>query len=176
MPLDRAAHDRGLYLRSLERFDARAFHESHDLLEDLWLRCRSPLRPYFQGLIQLAAAFHLLERGRYAGALALWRAAEARLAPFSPSVLGLELAPLLLAIGACRRHAEDLGPERLAEFDQALIPRLRYRPPTDPEFAPHAGTVVEPVRGRLWLWEREGGGEHGRSVEGAGSTAEDGGP
>lgn len=173
--MNRAEHDRLLYLRGLACFNARAFFESHDLLEDLWLRNRSALRPYFQGLIQLAAAFHHVTHGRYAGAVGLFRAAAERLAPFSPSTLGLEVAPLLLAIAACRRHAEDLGPERLRAFDPALMPRLVYRAPTPEEFAPHVGTALEPLRGHTWLWEREGG-EHGRSADGFGGAIEGGGP
>lgn len=162
---DRVAHDRALYLSALACFNQGAYFECHDRLEDLWLRNRSPLRPFFQGLIQLAAAFHHVDQGRYTGAVGLFKAAGERLGPFAPVTLGLDVAPLLLAIAGCRRHAESLGPDGFSRFDRALIPRLAYQAPPLEVFAPHAGTEMRALPGHTWYWEREHGGI-GRSGHG----------
>lgn len=140
------ARDRGLYLDGLASFNSGAYFASHDYLEDLWLRNRSPARPFLQGLIQLAAALHHLEQGRFVGLVALLKAASSRLQPFAPRMLGVDVAHLLLAIEACRVHAECLGPERLASFERTLLPRLSYVPPTLDEILPHAGTEAGPKR------------------------------
>jgi hypothetical protein len=134
-----AAGDFRLYLDGLACFDEGAFFECHELLEEVWLRDASALRPFFQGLIQLAAAFVHLQRGRHVGLVALLRAAEERLRPFAPATLGVDVAHLLLETTACRIHAESLEPHRLADFDPSLMVRLRFTPPTMEEFWHHRG-------------------------------------
>lgn len=131
--------DLRLYLDGLACFNQGAHFECHEHLEDLWLRNRSELRPFFQGLIQLAAAFVHLERGRHVGFVALLKAAETRLAPFAPATLGVDVAHLLLETAACRIHAEGLEPHRLVDFDRSRMVRLRYTAPTVEEFWPHRG-------------------------------------
>jgi hypothetical protein len=142
---DPSERDRALYLAGLAAFERGDYYASHDLLEDLWLRNRSELRPFFQGLIQLAAAFHHLAGGRYVGAMALFRAGAARLAPFAPVTLGLDVARLLLETEACRVHAEGLGPHRLDAFDWTLRARAGVEPPTPTAFWPHRGVAPHPL-------------------------------
>jgi predicted metal-dependent hydrolase len=56
------------------------FHEAHDVLEDLWLLDRrGPNGDFFKGLIQLAGAFVLLQKGRLRAADAVFRLAESKL-------------------------------------------------------------------------------------------------
>ena len=138
--------DRALYLDGLEAFELGAFYESHETLEDLWLRNRSEVRPFLQGLIQLAAGYWHLERRRLAPALSLFRSGSAKLAPFAPVTLGLDVARLLLEVEACRVHAEDLGPDRLDAFDWTLRARPRVEPPSLTAFRPHRGVVPHPTR------------------------------
>lgn len=144
-----AAADLALYLEGLAAFDRGDYFESHELLEDLWLRNRSELRPFLQGLIQLAAAHHHLTLGRYVGAMALFDAGPWRLRPFAPSTLGLDVARLLLESEACRVHAEGLGPERLGEFDWTLRARAGVEPPTLEAFWPHRGVAPHPLSDAL---------------------------
>jgi predicted metal-dependent hydrolase len=141
-----AERDRALYLEGLDAFEAGRYFESHEHLEDLWLRNRSELRPFLQGLIQLAAAFVHLDAGRHRPTIALLNAAEARLAPFEPAALGVDVAHLLVATRAARVHAEDLGPQRLTEFDRARRVSLRRHPLAPEEFFPHRGTHPHPRR------------------------------
>lgn len=138
--------DRALYLDGLAALAMGAYYESHEALEDLWLRNRSEVRPFLQGLIQLAAGFWHLERGRHTPALALFRAGTARLRPFAPVTLGLDVARLLLETEACRVHAEELGPHRHGEFDWTLRVRPRVEPPSLEAFWPHRGVAPHPTR------------------------------
>ena len=116
-----------------------------DGFEIACLRNRSELRPFFQGLIQLAAAFHHLAGGRFVGAMALFQAGAARLAPFAPVTLGLDVARLLLETEACRVHAGSLGPHRLDAFDWTLRARAGVEPPTPEAFWPHRGVAPHPL-------------------------------
>ena len=74
-------------LEGVARFNAGAFYEAHEVWEDLWLRNRSPARPFLQALIQIAAAYHHRETGRERAFQALLREASGRLAPFAPMAL-----------------------------------------------------------------------------------------
>lgn len=152
----RAEHDRALYGAGLEAFAGGAYYESHAFWEDLWLRNRSEARPFLQGLIQAGAALYHLEGGRRRPAVALLAAAEARLSAFAPAMLGLEVTPLLLALAACRRHAEGHPLAVSGRLPDALRPVLRYELPSQEAFAPHAGSVPGPVAKQDWLWERRG--------------------
>ena len=65
-------------------FNRQLFFEAHEVLEKLWLAERGgPEADFFQGLIQLAAAFVHLQKGRPGPAAALLRRAQARLHRFS---------------------------------------------------------------------------------------------
>ena len=68
------------YLGYFDSFNHQRFHEAHDFLEDLWLLDRrGPNGNFFKGLIQLAGAFVLLQKGRIRAADAVFQRAESRL-------------------------------------------------------------------------------------------------
>lgn len=146
----RPAHDREIYLEGVEEFNAGAFYAAHDRWEDLWLRNRSPARAFLQGLIQVAAGFHHWEQGRDRPCRALMREAIARLSPYAPAYLGLDVASLLLDLERARGDAEARG-----TYDPARVPRLRLTPPTLAEFLPHAGSAAGPPAKTDWLWQGE---------------------
>jgi len=63
-------------------FNAREFWHAHESWEILWLEADSDLVEFLQGMIQLAAAYHHLQRGTPRGAVRLIDAALRRLEPF----------------------------------------------------------------------------------------------
>lgn len=68
------------YLGYFDSFNHERFHEAHDVLEDLWLlNRRGPNGDFLKGLIQLAGAFVLLQKGRLRAADALFQLAESKL-------------------------------------------------------------------------------------------------
>jgi predicted metal-dependent hydrolase len=149
---ERDSHDLFLYLRGCELFNQREFYEAHHHWEDLWLRNRSAMRPLLQGLIQLAAAYYHIERANYTGLVALLAAARNRLEPFSPSMLGLAIVPLLQAVAHSQEYARTLSAADIKTFDARKLARIEYAIPTLEEFRPHAGEVVGPGFKRDWLW------------------------
>jgi uncharacterized protein len=85
-PEERESLDRGL-----TEFNAGRYFECHDTLEDLWSGIRRPSRDFFQGLIQVAVAFHHLGNGNRAGAASLLEKALGRLQKYGDAYLGLDL-------------------------------------------------------------------------------------
>lgn len=91
-------------------FNRGAYYEAHDVLEALWLRSRAtPDAAYYKGLIQLAGAFVHLQKGRLGPAVALFRLADANLAGYGASHLGVDLGAVLGLIGSWRSAAEAGG-------------------------------------------------------------------
>jgi predicted metal-dependent hydrolase len=71
--------------RGVMHFNARRFFEAHEAWEELWLGNRSELSEFLRGLIQLAAAYHHLQRGTFRGAVRLFDAALERLSRYPPN-------------------------------------------------------------------------------------------
>lgn len=85
------------YLRGIELWNAGEWWECHEVLEDVWRAAgrRSEAGRFLQGLIQLSAACHQLERGRTGGARRLLRRALARLAEQPGTYLGVDVPALV---------------------------------------------------------------------------------
>src|SRR5512138_1782731 len=80
------------FVRGVEVFNEGKFWEAHEAWELLWLAAESETREFLRGLIQLAAAFHHLQRGTPAGAPRLVDAALARLSRFPAGWCGVDRA------------------------------------------------------------------------------------
>jgi len=94
------------YLAGVRRFNARDFWEAHEDWEDLWLEAEEPYRLFFQGLIQVAAAFHHHARENWGGMAALLRDGMDKLEQRRPRLLGLDLDALLATLAPWRVLAE----------------------------------------------------------------------
>lgn len=111
--------------QGLRLFNNGAFWESHEAWEEVWKRCSEDSRIFFQGLIQVAAGFHQLRRGIYHGVDKHFRNALWKLELFRPTFLGVQVDELVASVEAGLAEARRLGPNRLADFDDSLIPVLR---------------------------------------------------
>jgi len=119
------------YLRGVARFNAGEFWEAHEEWEAVWLEEESELRLCYQGLIQVAGAFHHYRRGNWAGMAALLREGTEKLARFRPRALGLDLEALLAELGPWRALAAARAGGRGAVRDPGTPPRLEPDDPGD---------------------------------------------
>ena len=86
----------------VELFNAHHFWHAHEKWEELWLKAAGEEKTFLQGLIQLAAAYHHVQRGRTVrGAIRLFDAAFAKLDPYPPRYGGIDRAE---AVEVARRH------------------------------------------------------------------------
>jgi hypothetical protein len=101
-----------LYRAFFQCWNEKRYYEAHDVLEQLWLKTKSPDADYFKGLIQAAGAFvHLQKRfehplhakhsKRLSPAVRLFRLAERNLSPFAPRHHGLDVAAFCQLLRAC---------------------------------------------------------------------------
>jgi predicted metal-dependent hydrolase len=85
---------RGELAEGLRCYRAAEFFAAHEHWEAVWLKMPEPEKTFLQGLIQVAAAFHHLQRGNQKGTASLLRAALRRLDPCSPAFAGISVTPL----------------------------------------------------------------------------------
>ena len=95
------------FVRGIERFNSGQFWEAHEEWEQLWLEATSEVSQFLQGLIQLAAAYHHVQRGTIRGAGRLFDAALDRLGPFPPGYCGLAREQLVETAAAERDRVYD---------------------------------------------------------------------
>jgi predicted metal-dependent hydrolase len=108
----------------IDLYNAGHYWNAHEAWETVWLDAPEPLRAFYQGLIQVTAAFVHLVRNEYPGAVRLLDAGIEKLDRYPASYLGVELAPLREGAKAARERLVELGARRIAEFERALIPRI----------------------------------------------------
>jgi predicted metal-dependent hydrolase len=82
--------------QAIDQFNAAAWYECHDSLEEIWHETQGPMRPVLQGILQIAVAHLHLERGNRRGATVLLGEGVGRLHGSGGSApLGLRLESLL---------------------------------------------------------------------------------
>jgi len=103
---------RELFERGLELFNRGEFFSCHEVLEEIWLEEPESEKPFYQGVIQVAAAFHHFQRGNRVGLDSLLRAGVEKLRRYPPDYHGLDLAALLEQLGPwfeCLENKQPLG-------------------------------------------------------------------
>lgn len=89
-------------------FNERRFFEAHEVLEGLWRREPGSDRDFYQGLIQIAAAFVHLQKNNRPGAERLLRTAGQYLRSYPPRHEGIDLEAVL---SQSRQALEKPGPD-----------------------------------------------------------------
>jgi predicted metal-dependent hydrolase len=102
-------------------FNDRKFWHAHEAWERDWLVAEGEERTFLQGLIQLAAAYHHVQRGTYAGGIRLFDAALEKLSHSGEGFLGVDRAE---AVERAALHREWIVQgEHIGEME---FPKLRY--------------------------------------------------
>ena len=115
----------GPYLECVRLYHAGEHWHAHEVLEDLWRATRDPeRRRFYQGIIQLAAAFVHAERGNMRGVQRLLAKAAAKLEAVSSPCLGLDVAALLRAMAGAAAEARAVEADPRRSFDWRCKPRL----------------------------------------------------
>jgi hypothetical protein len=110
--------------QGIELFNRREFFEAHEVLEHAWNAETAPARELYRGLLQVAVAYLQIERGNYSGAVKMFLRMRQWLDPLPDDCRGVNVAQLRAEALAARAALEELGPERMGEFDHALFKRV----------------------------------------------------
>ena len=104
------------YLAFFRCWNEQKYYEAHDVLEQLWLRTKSPDADFFKGLIQAAGAFvhlqkhfdhpsHAKHSRRLPPAVRLFGLANKNLSRFGPRHHGLDVAAFCQLLS---RYADEI--------------------------------------------------------------------
>jgi predicted metal-dependent hydrolase len=111
------------YREGWRLFNARRFWHAHEAWENVWRRHPEDSRIFFQGIIQLAAAYHLLlVKKRYGGMMRNFEKAEEKLRLFGGRYLLVDVDRMLRAINEARNEIARIGSDHLDQFDAAQLP------------------------------------------------------
>ncbi|MCM8748398.1 DUF309 domain-containing protein [Thermomicrobiaceae bacterium CFH 74404] len=114
-----------LLLEGVALFNRGEFFECHEILETLWRAESDPVRYLYQGILQIGVAFHHLRRANWIGAIRQLERGLAKLERYPATCQGVDVALLAQQAECCLRLLRQLGPERVGEFDWALVPRVK---------------------------------------------------
>ena len=84
------------YYEFIRLYNEGDYYEAHEVLEDLWIMEVPPLKDFYKGLIQAAAAILLWERKRLGGARRMFHSACKILDSYPDKYQGIELREFLL--------------------------------------------------------------------------------
>ena len=115
-----------LALRGIEEFNKGEFYECHEYLEAAWMQEPRRVRFLYQGILQVGVGFYHQQNGNWRGATGLLRNGTARLREFEPETLGIDVARLVRECERCLHELEELGRERVGEFDRSRVPKVEW--------------------------------------------------
>jgi uncharacterized protein len=115
-----------LVLKGIEEFNRDEFYECHEYLEEAWMQEPRRVRFLYQGILQVGVGFYHQQNGNWRGATGLLRNGTQRLKEFEPETQGIDVAKLVRECERCLEELEELGRERVREFDSSLIPRVEF--------------------------------------------------
>ena len=135
MTADAEAAER--FAEGIRQFNSWMFYDCHETLEDIWRETGAKgddatLANFYQGIIKAAAGYHHLLRNNYRGAVNLLSDTFRLLEPYRPATLGVDVERLLADVRASLERIEELGPERLSEFERERIPVIALTPNPSP--------------------------------------------
>lgn len=110
----------GALAEGLRLYNAGEFFTAHEAWESVWLELPEPEKTFLQGLIQVTAAFHHLQRNNRLGTTLLLQAALRRLGRYPASFGGISVTLL------CRDIRERLQRLEAGKPASELVsPRIR---------------------------------------------------
>ena len=113
--------------RGLEEFNRGEYFRAHDSLEQAWMDDQSAGRDLYRAILQVAVAYYQIERGNYNGAAKMFLRMRKWLNPLPDTCRGINILQLRMDTETVHAELLALGPERIENFDFALLKPVEYK-------------------------------------------------
>lgn len=111
-------------LLGIEEFNREQFFEQHETLEGIWIHEPDSVRYLYQGILQVGVGFYHWRRGNWRGAVAKLGQGIAKLQPYRPACMTVDVERLVIETAALREELERRGPHDLPAFPPPGLPRV----------------------------------------------------
>ena len=111
-------------LQGIEEFNREQFFEQHETLEAIWIREADAVRYLYQGILQVGVGFYHWRRGNWRGAAAKLGHGLAKLEPYRPTCMTIDVERLVQETVRLREALERAGPNQLPPFPPPGLPRV----------------------------------------------------
>lgn len=111
-------------LRGIDEFNRQEFFEQHETLEGIWIHEPDPVRYLYQGILQVGVGFYHWRRGNWRGAVAKLGHGLAKLQPYRPACMTIDVERLVQETSVLREELERRGPNDLPPFPPKGLPRV----------------------------------------------------
>lgn len=111
-------------LHGIEEFNRQQFFEQHETLEGIWIHEPDPVRYLYQGILQIGVGFYHWQRGNWRGAMAKLGQGMAKLQPYRPACMTVDVERLVSETAALRAELERRGPDDVPAFPPAGLPKV----------------------------------------------------
>ena len=126
-PFDLTPDEQAQLEHGIALFNSGRFWHAHEAWEDIWMNHPEDGRFFIQGLIQLAAAYHQLEKKVYRGVLIHLKQAQERLKLFPSDFLGIDVPPILEVIDASVAAIESRPSLADVDWETLQVARIQRR-------------------------------------------------
>jgi len=107
--------------QGLNLFNQGEYFEAHESLEDAWNVEEGDTKNLYQGILQVAVTYLHILQGNYSGALKVHERSMRWLNGLPEVCKGVQVGQLRIDAKKVMEEVQRLGPERLGEFDRAVL-------------------------------------------------------
>jgi predicted metal-dependent hydrolase len=106
-------------------FNSRKYFETHEVLEEVWLKTEGEKKVFLHGLIQVAAAFHHHTKGNPAGFRSLLEKGLKKLEDFSEDEEGIDLGGLRQQLRPWQDHLKT--GHSTGHANHPILPQIKLK-------------------------------------------------
>jgi hypothetical protein len=110
----------------LRLFNAGEYFEAHEALEDAWNAEEGDAKRLYRGILQVAVIYLHVTRGNYNGAVKVHARSRKWLEGLPAVCKGVLVGQLLKDAEKVIEEIQGLGPERIGEFNPAMLKPVKW--------------------------------------------------
>ena len=111
----------------LRLFNQGLYYEAHEALETAWRAEHGPVREMYRAILQVGAGYYKIQKGNYNGAIKFFISCRKWLDLYPGTCQGVNLGKLRRDFEHVEAELMRLGPEQIAQFDQALFQPVEFK-------------------------------------------------